>query len=262
MDKKKNRLMAIIDLLKERETMSVKELSEAFGVSEMTIRRDLEGLRKTNVIERSHGSATMKFSKAVPIDGGVYDIARDQIQHAQEKEAIARYAASLIEPNDFIIIDSGTTNVRIAKYIPQDKNISVLCYTFGILAELQKKSEGVGIIFAGGKFHPEDQMFTSRENVEYIRSFRANKMFIAASGFHQNLGITCIHSHEVENKKAAIASSATRILLIDSSKFCLVRPSYFATLRDIDILITDEGITREWRCVVEDAGIDLRIVNI
>lgn len=260
MDKKKVRLMSILDVLKERETMSVKELSDTFGVSEMTIRRDLEELRRTNVIERSYGSAKMKFSKAVPIDGGIYDIARDQIQHVQEKEAIARYAAELVEPNDFIIIDSGTTNYRLAKYIAYDKGISVLCYTFGILSELQK-NEGVGIFFAGGKFHPEDQMFTSRENVEYIRNFRANKAFIAASGFHQNLGITCIHSHEVENKKAAIASSAVRILVIDSSKFGLVRPSYFASLSDIDILITDSGISREWQRIVEDAGIDLRVAN-
>ena len=261
MDKKKNRLTAILDVLKEHEMMSVKELSDTFGVSEMTIRRDLEELQRTNVIERSHGGAKMKFSKAVPIDGGIYDLARDQIQHVHEKEAIASYAASLIELNDFVIIDSGTTNYRIAKYISYDKGISVLCYTFGILAELQKR-EGVGIYFAGGKFHPEDQMFTSRENVEYIHSFRANKAFIAASGFHQNLGITCIHSHEVENKKAAIASSAERILLIDSSKFGMVRPSYFASLSDIDMLITDSGISSEWRRIVEEAGIDLRIVEV
>ena len=63
MDKKKNRLTAILDVLKEHEMMSVKELSDTFGVSEMTIRRDLEELQRTNVIERSHGGAKMKFSK-------------------------------------------------------------------------------------------------------------------------------------------------------------------------------------------------------
>ena len=259
MSSKKTRMIQILELLKENKTMSVKSLAETFNVSEMTIRRDLEILKKNNSLDRSYGHATLQDSKKVPIDNGeYYDITLEQIKHSAEKESIARYAASLIEPQDVLIIDSGTTTYRFSKYVPKDKEITVLCYNFSILAELRKHI-GINIIFSGGYYFPEDQMFTSKENVDFIRSLRANKAFISASGFHQNLGITCIHSHEVENKKAAIASSATRILLMDSSKFGLVRSSFFASLSDIDILVTDSGISKEWRKILIDVGIDLRI---
>lgn len=258
---KKDRMLRILELLGDNKVMSVKALAEAFYVSEMTIRRDLENLKKNNAIERSYGKAALPLdSKPVPIDNGeYYDITLEQIKRSSEKENIARYAASLVEPQDVIIIDSGTTTYRFSKYLAPDIEITALCYTFSILAEL-RKHDGVSIIFSGGYYHPEDQMFTSKENVEFIRGLRANKSFISASGFHRSLGITCIHSHEVENKKAAIASSASRILLMDSSKFGLVRPSYFAPLTDIDILVTDSGISKDWREFVVETGIDLHIV--
>lgn len=259
---KKNRVLKILELLQKNETMTVKSLAETFGVSEMTIRRDLEELKKTNVLERSYGRATIQNSKQVFIDGDeYYDITVAQLQRSSEKDAIARYAASLIEPGDFVIIDSGTTTHRIAKHMQNIHDITVLCYNYNILSNLQRNMD-INIIFGGGYYHPEDKMFTSRENVEFIRSLRANKAFISASGFHSNLGITCIHSHEVDNKQAAIASSAERILVMDSSKFGLVRPAFFASLSDINILITDNGISQEWRNIVLDANIDLRIVSV
>lgn len=260
MKNKKTRILKILDLLKENKVMSVKELAKIFGVSDMTIRRDLDILKDSGVVSRSYGYATLEESKQVLIENGeYYDIPFEQIKNSAEKESIAKYAAALIEPQDVVIIDSGTTTYRLPKYIPEDKNITAVSYNFGILAELRKNT-GINIIFAGGYYYPEDQMFTSKENVEFIRNLRANKSFISASGMHQNLGITCIHSHEIENKKAIIASSMTRILLMDSSKFGLVRSSYFASLTDIDILVTDSGIPKVWQKIVVDKGIDLRII--
>lgn len=261
MKNKKTRILKILDLLKENKVMSVKELAEIFSVSDMTIRRDLDTLKNNGVISRSYGYANLEESKQVLIDNGeYYDIPYEQIKHIDEKENIAKYAAGLVEPQDVIILDSGTTTYRLAKYIQEDKNITAVSYNFGILAEL-RKNMGINIIFAGGYYYPEDQMFTSKENVEFIRNLRANKAFISASGMHQNLGITCIHAHEIENKKAIIASSMTRILLMDSSKFGVVRSSFFANLNDIDILVTDSGIPKEWQKIVLDAGINLHIVQ-
>ena len=104
-------------------------------------------------------------------------------------------------------------------------------------------------------------MFTSKENVEFIRSIRANKMFLSASGFHETLGVTCIHSHEVVNKRAAIASSAVCILLMDSSKFGKVQASFIASLDEIDAIVTDAGIPQEWRRMLEEKGIELHIAR-
>lgn len=260
MSEKKNRLVQMLELLKQRETMTVKELAQTFQVSEMTIRRDLKLLKQTNELERSYGCATLQKSR-VPsqYNGEAYDLRFEQIKNSGVKESIAKYAATLIEPQDVLILDSGTTVYRLASYMPENQDITVLCYNFGILCELRKRM-GVNIIFSGGQYFPEDEIFVSADSGDFIRSHRANKAFLAASGFHQTLGITCIHAHEVELKRADIASSQTRILLLDSSKFGVVKSSFITATANIDILITDSGITKEWRKIINEMDIDLRIV--
>lgn len=255
------RIQKIVDLLGESATMSVNALAENFGVSEMTIRRDLEHLRKNNVVTRSYGRATLQDRKKVQTGSGeYYDIAYEQIRKLKEKESIARYAATLVAPNDILIVDSGTTTTRLARHLVEKNKITVLCYNFNILNEL-RRGKDINLIFAGGYYHQEDQMFTSKENVEFIRSIRANKAFISASGFHETLGLTCIHAHEVDNKRAAMTSSATRILLMDSSKFDMVQTSFFASMDEIHILVTDEGISQKWRRILAEKGIELHIVS-
>ena len=258
MNNKTIRIRKIIELLDENKTMSVKSLAELFDVSEMTIRRDLEQLRKNNSVERSYGRVTLQNYKKVQIEsGGFYDLAYRDLK---EKESIARYAAAMVEPHDILIVDSGTTTTQFAKHLLEKEKITVLCYNFSILNELRRAND-INLIFAGGYYHPEDQMFTSKENVEFIRSIRANKVFLSASGFHETLGVTCIHAHEVENKCAAIASSAKCILLMDSSKFGKVQASFVAALDKIDSIVTDAGITQEWRRILEANGIELHIAK-
>ncbi len=257
---KKDRLLQILELLKQNGTMSVKELAQKFQVSEMTVRRDLELLKKTNELERSYGCATLQKSRVQSnYNGEPYDLRFEQIKNSGVKESIAKYAATLIEPQDVLILDSGTTVYRLATFVPENQEITVLCYNFGILCELRKRM-GVNIIFSGGQYFPEDQIFVSADSGEFIRSYRANKAFLAASGFHPTLGITCIHSHEVELKRSDIESSQTRILLLDSSKFGIVKSSFVTSPSDIDILITDSGISKEWRKIIREMDIDLRIV--
>ena len=257
---KKDRLVQMLELLKKHGTMTVKEMAQIFQVSEMTIRRDLELLKQTNELERSYGRATLqKSSEPSQYGSEPYDLRFEQIKNSGAKESIARYAATLIEPQDVLILDSGTTVYRLATYMPENQGITVLCYNFGILCELRKRM-GVNIIFSGGQYFPEDQIFVSADSGDFIRSHRANKVFLAASGFHETLGITCIHSHEVELKRADIESSQTRILLLDSSKFGAVKSSFVTAPASIDILVTDSGISKEWRQILEEMGIDLRIV--
>lgn len=260
MGNKDGRVVKILELLKLNQTMTVKDLAQHFGVSNMTIRRDLELLKKTNELERSYGRATLQKGRETnTCTAEPYDIRFEQIKNVEAKERIATYAASLIEPQDMLILDGGTTVGRLAQYVPENQDVTVLCYTYGTLTQLRRRN-GVNIILSGGNYYPEDQIFISSDSSNFILSHRANKAFLAASGFHQTLGITCIHAQEVDIKRADIESSASRILLLDSSKFGVVKQSFVTSPTNIDILITDSGITKEWRDIVTNMGIDLRIV--
>jgi len=256
MGSKSKRLNQIVALLKKNKTMSVKSLANILQVSEMTIRRDLNILEADDMIIRSHGKATYKNDFDSTSDD--YELHSEKIKMNAEKDRIGRFAASLIEPGDVLIIDNGSTTDKLTKYIP-DINITVLCYNFNVLEQLVKK-QNVKIIFAGGYFHRKDQMFESPQGISLIENIRATKLFISAHGVHKKLGMTCAHSYEVSTKRAILQSAQTKILVADSSKFGEVRTAYFAQLNEIDAIITDSGITQEWKEYIEDIGIALYVV--
>ena len=103
-------------------------------------------------------------------------------------------------------------------------------------------------------------MFESSEGINIIKEHRATKYFFSASGIHEHLGMTCSYAFEVLTKRAGLASSVCKILLADSSKFGIITTSYFAKLNEADIIITDTGISGEWKKTIEDMGIELYIV--
>ncbi len=259
MDKKEQRVNDLISLIKEQPLLSVKSLSEMLNVSEMTIRRDLDYLKTNNILNRTHG---INFLNSVnsPVDPEFqYNLSTELTKYNIEKDKIGQFASTLVEPGDIISIDSGTTAGAMSKYIPENMNLTVLCYNYYTLSQLYNKN-GVSIIFPGGYFHHTDQMFESSEGINLIKNHRANKVFVSASGIHEKLGITCSHNYEVLTKRAVLSSSLTKILLADSSKFGLIHTSYFAQLSEIDVIVTDGGITKKWESIIADAGIKIYIV--
>lgn len=177
----------------------------------------------------------------------------------EEKQRIGSFATTLLEKNDTVILDSGTTISEMSRYIPEHMNLNVTCYNYYILTQLFDK-EGIHITLAGGVLHKDDQMIESSFGNDLIKSQRATKFFMAASGIHEALGITCAHNYEVLTKRAAMQSSLSSILLADSSKFGLIRTAYVAQLNEIDAIITDTGLSQEWADIIRGMGITLHIV--
>ena len=105
--------------------------------------------------------------------------------------------------------------------------------------------------------NPRTQLFAGEDGVNFIRSIRANKLFISAAGIHEDLGISCANSYEVPIKRAILQSAKQHILVADSSKFGVVRSAYFCDLEDIDIVITDTGLSPEWRNILQERGVTL-----
>lgn len=259
MGNRSTRLNRIVNILKEQRNVTVRALSEQLGVSEMTVRRDLNTLKADNLIDHIYGRAVYRGGFASPSGREDYELHTEQIKHNAEKDAIGKFAAGMIEPGDILIVDTGSTTDKLARYVPENQDITVLCYNFNILAQMVRK-EGVSVIFAGGYFHASDQMFESAQGIELIRNLRANKLFFSASGIHDKLGITCAHSYEVPTKRAVLGSALTRILIADSSKFGNICTAYFAQLSEVDEIVTDSGLSDEWREAIGRTEIKLHIV--
>ena len=236
--------------------VNIRELSKKFDVSEMTIRRDLNLLAEEKLIDPIPGGAVLKR----PDDNqNRYLVTKEESVRTIEKLKIGQRAVSLVQPNETIILDIGTTTEYLAKFLREDAPITVLCYSFNSLVEVYKK-KNCTIIFAGGYFHPQTMMFESTEGIELIRRTRADKAFVSAAGIHDELGVTTVYPHELQAKKTILGSTKNRILVVDSSKFGRTKSVYFAEIADFQTIITDSGIPDKYAAFIRDKGIELIVV--
>jgi DeoR family deoxyribose operon repressor len=249
----------ILNKLSANGFVSVKELSKKLEVSEMTIRRDLRELSKSNIVTLIPGGAILKKNPPMDKNEEKYLIQAAESLMLEEKIKISRKAASLIEPNDVIVIDTGSTTENLSKFIPENMPLTIICYTLNILFNVYE-NKNWKLVFPGGYFHNNTLMFESLEGIGIIKRIRANKAFISAAGVSEKLGVTCATDYEKETKRAVIESSDKKILLVDSTKFGKIKISHFADLTDFNIIITDTGISKEFVNIIKNIGIKLYIV--
>ncbi len=260
MSKKKNRLKGIVNILHKRGEISVKDLSDQFLTSAMTIRRDLDDLEEEGIIRRIHGGAILLDSYTVN-DKTQYLIGKEIERNVKQKSIIGLKAASLINPGETVSFDIGTTIPFIAKYLERDISITAACVSFECAIELYNK-KGVNLILPGGYLHRASDVFNSDEGIELLKKIRTDKAFISAGGIDNNLGVTCYHDFHVVIKKIMMKSSKKIILVSDSSKFGQVKPSYFADLSEMDAIITDDNVPEDYREIIGEMGIELIIARL
>lgn len=260
MGKKTDRINQLIEIIRTKNGASIKELASLLDVSEMTIRRDLAVLEKNNIVNNVYGAAIYNpVNKQTQLDSN-YELSSAQTTQDSEKRKIGAFAASLIEPKDIVVIDTGSTTEMLAQSIDDNLEATILCYNSNIFNSLKMK-ENLSLLFSGGRYHPKTQMVESAEGISLITSMRFTKAFVSAAGIHLNLGVTCAYPYEVPTKKAILQSSVQKILLLDSSKFDEVKPAYFADLKDFDTIITDDSLPEEWKQEIEKMNIKLHTVS-
>lgn len=259
MNVKEKRIEQIVDMLKAETAVSIRELAEALEVSEMTIRRYLNDLSERGIVTLLHGGAVLNQESYFESYERRYLLSTEGTKRREEKRRIGQAAAKLIEANDIVIIDSGSTTEWLAKSFPEEHSVRVLCYALNILIELHRK-ERCEILFAGGELHRNTLMFESTEALRMISRFRGRKAFFSASGIHGELGVTSANGYETEMKQASLKSSLEKILVADSSKFGMVSSSYYADLAEFDTIITDSGVPEEYRELAGNLGIELVLV--
>jgi DeoR family deoxyribose operon repressor len=258
MSKRRERIAAIIQTLQVQNAATIQELAGQLSVSDMTIRRDLNLLAQDNIIRLVHSGAILNPGSLGSYQPR-YSLAEAGTLRVDAKMAIGRKAASLIEDGDIVIIDSGSTTECLAKNIPEDVSLTVLCFALNVLLEMHRRNK-CSLLLAGGTLHENSLVVESPEGVELIKRFRANRAFLSASGVSDKLGVTCTNRYEIEVKKATIRSSLERVLLADSSKFGKIQAAYFAELSEFTAVVTDSGISPEYREIIRNLGIDLYVV--
>lgn len=258
-NKREMRQQEIVTFLKEYGGASIKEIASHLDVSDITIRRDLYELRDRGMIHYVSGVAIYH-----PGGRGTgkrpYELSDEKQVNHEKKVRIGRLAASLLQPGDNIIIDTGSTTEQFARQIPGNLPMTALCYNVNIMNELLQRPQ-IKLLVAGGVYHRNTQMFESPEGLALINRTRATKVFLSAAGVSEHLGLTCMNQYEVEAKKAILEASLSRVLLVDSTKFDVVRPAFFAQLSAVDEVVTDGDIPRQWMEILEQQNIRLHIAK-
>jgi DeoR family deoxyribose operon repressor len=255
---RKKRVRNIINLINQRKEISVKEISDLMCVSDMTIRRDLDDLEQQGIIRRTHGGAVLLDPNTSVRD--IYILGEQTTRNAEEKRQIGIKAASLIQPHETIFLDSGSTTPFIAKSLSYNLPLTVLCYTFTNALEFYPR-ENTNLILLGGFLHRDSNIIHSVENLELIRNTRADKAFISTGGLDPKMGLTTYFDYEAAIKREMINSARQIILVTDSSKFGEINVVHFADLDKIDMIITDQGISEEYRRLFMDREIELIIAD-
>lgn len=257
-EERKSRLKKILDILSDEEEATVSLISNRLNVSSMTIRRDLNELDKRGMLKRLHGGASIV--KDETFVESQYILGEQIEKNSFEKSLIGKTAASLIKPKEMIFFDSGSTTPYIAKNVDKNIELNVLCYTLKNAFEFYQR-QNCKMILAGGIYDRDSNVFHSKESLEMIKNLRADKAFISAGGIDSSLGLTTYFYFEAEIKKEMIAAAKEVILVVDSSKFGKLSTTFFADLTAVDMIITDNNISQEYKEIIHRLGIKLIIAK-
>lgn len=244
----------IVELVNERSSIRVTELSEIFSVTEETIRRDLEKLEKETKLKRSHGGAV-----SLQEDDSEIHFSERVITNVNEKKVIAYEAAKRIVEGDRIILDASTTAWYMSKALPNIP-LTVITNSTKVVMELSKK-EKIEVISTGGRLLSKSLSFVGPIAEKSLTMYHVNKTFLSCKGIHLEEGLSDSNEGQALLKKKMIERSDAVILMVDSSKFGKLAFSLIVPPSEVDEVITDREIDEASRKLLEKRNVKVTIVK-
>lgn len=251
---KSDRQNQIINLITREGMVKNPQLMEMFDISIETVRRDLEFLEKQGYLRRVYGGAVANASlRSEP------EYASRSKTRFSEKTAIAKAAVELIAPEDTLYLGVGTTVQAMVQYMKGMGEITVFTNALRTAVELSE-IPGCSVILPGGQLRNKELTLSGFPAEENLEHFNVDKAFVGIGGINEN-GISDFHIGEASLHRRLIKNARQAIALADSSKLGVRAMNNVCGLKDIHIVITDSGISREWKKMLEDAGVQVIIAH-
>jgi DeoR family fructose operon transcriptional repressor len=247
------RRLRIATYVRQQESgvVTVAELSQMLGVSDMTIRRDLAYLESQAVLRRVHGGAIAYQQEDVE-----KPFSYRSTQANPQKKVIGWLAAQIVSDHERIILDAGTTTLQVANNLTCKSHITVITNNIPVAKELSQ-CPNITIVLLGG-IVKHIEMCTFGDMVKKSLSLlSADKYFLSVTSFTIRMGAMETDMAETEVKQAMLRSAAETILVADSSKFDVTSLIQVAPLKDINKLITDDGLPVEAIQAIEAQGVEV-----
>jgi DeoR/GlpR family transcriptional regulator of sugar metabolism len=254
--KQQSRLMLILEKLQQAGEVSVDLLSAEFGVTVVTIRRDLDQLAREGLLKRTHGGA-------VSIEPLFYEPFKNdssfqgQLEKmADEKRRIGRAAAALVGRDETIALTPGTTTMEVVRGLPLNHNLTVVTNTVNIAMELSRRKD-LHVFVTGGHLRGDWFSLVGPTAIESMQQMLFHTLFIGADGIASDCGVTCFNSEEANLNSAMVKLSRRRIAVLDHTKFGVIAGWRICQTSDLHALITDKGTTDETLEPFRNAGIEV-----
>jgi DeoR family transcriptional regulator of aga operon len=244
----------ILSRLKKEGKVNVLDLCRDLKVSSVTIRKDLKLLEDKNLLFRTHGGGTL--SNPYTVDRPVNE--KEKIR-SQEKTAIGEAAARLVEPNDCIIIASGTTVLSLARSIKPQGHLTVITAALNVATELNRHPE-VEVFVLGGMLRKSSSSVTGMHAERILDDFSCSKLFLGVDGIDADFGLTTTHVQEAQLNRRMIAASQKTIVLADSSKFGRRGFGRICGMEEVEQIITDSAVSEHMVETLKGMGIEVTIV--
>ncbi|WP_307893504.1 DeoR/GlpR family DNA-binding transcription regulator [Bacillus swezeyi] len=249
------RQQRIVELVNERESVRVSELSKIFSVTEETIRRDLEKLEKNKQLARSHGGAV----SLQPSDSSEIPYTKREIINVKEKKQIALEAVKHVKAGDKIILDASTTAWYMAKALP-DEPLTVLTNSIKVALELSDKKE-ITVISTGGTLLSKSLSYVGPLAEASLKTYFVDKAFISCKGLHIERGMSESDEHQAIIKRTMVNSAERTYVLVDYSKFGVQDFSRIDQLDIIHRVITDHYASPSVLQQLEEKGVEVTVVD-
>ena len=245
-----SRQQTILQLVIDKGRMSVSELAKMTGVSEVTIRQDLNLLEKQSYLRRTHGFA-------VPLDSE--DVETRMMNNFALKRELADFAASLVRPGETVFIENGSSNALLARALATQPDITIITVS-SYIAHLLKETPGE-VILLGGIYQKKSESMVGPLTRQYIQQVHFSKAFIGIDGWQPETGFTGRDMMRADIVNAVLENGSEAIVLTDSSKFGAIHPYPLGPMNQFNRVITDDNLSTEKQLQLEQSGLTVNIVK-
>ncbi len=244
----------VLALIRREGRALVVDLSAQLGISQITIRKDLEYLRAKGLIQRTHGGALAVES------GALFDpsLAQKEKLYQKEKARIAVAAVKLVKDGQCVILDSGTTTTAIARELRQFARLTVITNAVNIAAELA--SSGFEVILTGGTLRTNSFSLVGPYAEDILKEMRADICFLGVDGFDPEVGISTPNVLESRVNRAMVHAARKVVVVCDSTKFGRHSLAQIMPTAEIDCVITDTKLKAPYAQALRQAGVSLTLV--
>lgn len=253
------RFSQIVEIVMEKGSISIPEICERFGVSEMTARRDLNELDRQGLLRRVHGGAIASLARSYEPP-----FPTRATKNTAAKVAIGLRAAELVYDGDSIALDVGTTTLEIVDGLKGKRNITIItsCLQVAnrVVAELSLSSD-VRLIVTGGIVRSRELSMIGSIPQNVYKNLHVDKAFIGIAGINPTDGLTEYNLEDAQTKQMLIQSGREKIVVADGSKFGLTTFASVAPIKSINTIVTDRSAPTEMVDMICESGVEVIIAN-